>query len=417
MPPIVSQPTTPIESPLVNRRATPARAAGPAAARGRPVARHARRLGLAGPGSGWSSPCSAAAAARSTTTSRTASPPGSAGDRTPRPLPTPRRCATPPPRARRRSRPTAAGRRRARAAAHRPTGAPPAPPPTPAPAPSDTALGEHAGRGRGHRRQRRHPGRRAAARLDRDDRREAGDRAADPPAARAARGRRLRAAVQLLLGYDRRPAGRDHRAQSAAHAARARPTLPRRRARSWPAPPAAASPGRATTPTARASTSGPSRSIRRSCRCRTRSPSSPRPSLLWVKVSTEGRTVDVARLRPSNDAAFERAVRNFVWSMTWHPALKDGAPVEAWTQMLFPPAPEVSARDPSRPRSSRRAPPSWATSPSAQDASVWYGAVLRGDMAPIVDRRRDQSAGRHHRPRRRRARRASSAGGSGSGIG
>lgn len=66
----------------------------------------------------------------------------------------------------------------------------------------------------------------------------------------------------------------------------------------------------------------------------------PRPSLLWVKVSTEGRTVDVARLRPSNDPAFERAVRNFVWSMTWHPALKDGSPVEAWTQMLFPPAPQ-----------------------------------------------------------------------------
>jgi hypothetical protein len=66
----------------------------------------------------------------------------------------------------------------------------------------------------------------------------------------------------------------------------------------------------------------------------------PRPSLLWVKVSTEGRTVDVARLRPSNDVAFERAVRNFVWSVTWHPALKDGVPIEAWTQMLFPPAPK-----------------------------------------------------------------------------
>jgi serine/threonine protein kinase len=67
---------------------------------------------------------------------------------------------------------------------------------------------------------------------------------------------------------------------------------------------------------------------------------SPRPSLLWVKVSAEGRTVDVARLRPSDDAGFERAVRNFVWSVTWHPALKDGAAVEAWTQMLFPPAPK-----------------------------------------------------------------------------
>jgi serine/threonine protein kinase len=67
---------------------------------------------------------------------------------------------------------------------------------------------------------------------------------------------------------------------------------------------------------------------------------SPRPSLLWVKVSAEGRTVDINRLRPSNDLIFERAVRNFVWSVTWHPALKAGAPVEAWTQMLFPPAPK-----------------------------------------------------------------------------
>jgi len=63
----------------------------------------------------------------------------------------------------------------------------------------------------------------------------------------------------------------------------------------------------------------------------------PRPSLLWVKVSTEGRTVDVQRLRSSDNADFERAVRDFVWTVTWHPALKDGAPVEAWTQMLFPP--------------------------------------------------------------------------------
>jgi hypothetical protein len=65
---------------------------------------------------------------------------------------------------------------------------------------------------------------------------------------------------------------------------------------------------------------------------------SPRPSLLWVKVSAEGRTVDLMRLRPSNDPAYEREVRNFVWTVTWHPAVKDGAPVEAWTQMLFPPA-------------------------------------------------------------------------------
>ena len=50
--------------------------------------------------------------------------------------------------------------------------------------------------------------------------------------------------------------------------------------------------------------------------------------------------MDIRRLRPSDDPAFEREVRNFVWTVTWHPALKDGAPVEAWTQMLFPPAPD-----------------------------------------------------------------------------
>jgi serine/threonine protein kinase len=67
---------------------------------------------------------------------------------------------------------------------------------------------------------------------------------------------------------------------------------------------------------------------------------SPRPSLLWVKVSAEGRTLDLRRLRPSDDSTFERAAHDFAWTVTWHPALKDGAPVEAWTQMLFPPQPE-----------------------------------------------------------------------------
>jgi hypothetical protein len=66
----------------------------------------------------------------------------------------------------------------------------------------------------------------------------------------------------------------------------------------------------------------------------------PRPSQLWVKVSAEGRTVDVQGLRRSDDSTFERAARDFAWSVTWHPALKQGAPVEAWTQMLFPPQPQ-----------------------------------------------------------------------------
>jgi hypothetical protein len=50
--------------------------------------------------------------------------------------------------------------------------------------------------------------------------------------------------------------------------------------------------------------------------------------------------VDLQRLRPSDDEAFEQAARDFAWTVTWHPALKEGAPVEAWTQMLFPPQPQ-----------------------------------------------------------------------------
>jgi hypothetical protein len=65
----------------------------------------------------------------------------------------------------------------------------------------------------------------------------------------------------------------------------------------------------------------------------------PRPSVLWVRVSPEGKTMEVRRFRPSNDAAFERDVRAFAMELAWQPAIKDGVPVEAWTQMEFRPAP------------------------------------------------------------------------------
>ncbi len=65
----------------------------------------------------------------------------------------------------------------------------------------------------------------------------------------------------------------------------------------------------------------------------------PRPSVLWVRVSSEGKTIEVRRLRPSDDAAFERDARAFAMELAWQPATKGGAPVEAWTQMWFRPAP------------------------------------------------------------------------------
>ncbi|HET8621987.1 MAG TPA: serine/threonine-protein kinase, partial [Gemmatimonadales bacterium] len=64
-----------------------------------------------------------------------------------------------------------------------------------------------------------------------------------------------------------------------------------------------------------------------------------RPSVLWVRVSPEGKTLEVRPFRPSNDAAFERDVRAFAMELAWQPAVKGGSPVEAWTQMIFRPAP------------------------------------------------------------------------------
>ena len=65
----------------------------------------------------------------------------------------------------------------------------------------------------------------------------------------------------------------------------------------------------------------------------------PRPSILWVKVSSEGKTEAVQPLRPSNDPAFERDVRAFADQMSWYPAMKGGQAVEGWTQMIFRPQP------------------------------------------------------------------------------
>ncbi len=65
----------------------------------------------------------------------------------------------------------------------------------------------------------------------------------------------------------------------------------------------------------------------------------PTPSVLWIKVSADGRTEEARRLRPSSDPVFERAVHQYVRALAWQPAKKDGAAIAAWTQWIFPPAP------------------------------------------------------------------------------
>ena len=61
------------------------------------------------------------------------------------------------------------------------------------------------------------------------------------------------------------------------------------------------------------------------------------PSILWVHVSADGTTADVAPFRPSNDAGFETAAREFARKLNWSPATKNEGPVDGWIQVLLVP--------------------------------------------------------------------------------
>ena len=65
--------------------------------------------------------------------------------------------------------------------------------------------------------------------------------------------------------------------------------------------------------------------------------STPRPSVLWVRVAADGHSTAVRPFVPSNDPEFERAARAFAMNVSWRPALKNGQPVTAWTQWIFQP--------------------------------------------------------------------------------
>ncbi|MEO8201117.1 MAG: protein kinase [Gemmatimonadota bacterium] len=63
----------------------------------------------------------------------------------------------------------------------------------------------------------------------------------------------------------------------------------------------------------------------------------PRSSVLLIKVSADGKSLEVRPFNPSNDATFERLARQYAESMEWRPATKNGVAVIGWTQMAFPP--------------------------------------------------------------------------------
>jgi hypothetical protein len=65
----------------------------------------------------------------------------------------------------------------------------------------------------------------------------------------------------------------------------------------------------------------------------------PSASVLWVRVSADGRTLVTRPLRPSNDPVFEQAVNQYVRTVAWQPGKKDGAAIDGWIQWIFRPAP------------------------------------------------------------------------------
>jgi hypothetical protein len=64
---------------------------------------------------------------------------------------------------------------------------------------------------------------------------------------------------------------------------------------------------------------------------------SPRPSILWVKVSADGRTIDVQPSQRSSRQFEELAIRQ-AESLAWEPATKNGKPVAGWLEVEIRPA-------------------------------------------------------------------------------
>ena len=61
----------------------------------------------------------------------------------------------------------------------------------------------------------------------------------------------------------------------------------------------------------------------------------PTPPVLWLRVGSDGAVRDVRVVTPSSEARFTEAATNAARSLTFSPALKDGKPVAAWTQLAI----------------------------------------------------------------------------------
>jgi predicted Ser/Thr protein kinase len=63
----------------------------------------------------------------------------------------------------------------------------------------------------------------------------------------------------------------------------------------------------------------------------------PSSTRLLIRVSTQGKTLEVRGLRPSDNREFEALARQFAAGIDWHPATKDGVSVMGWTPWEFRP--------------------------------------------------------------------------------
>ncbi len=63
----------------------------------------------------------------------------------------------------------------------------------------------------------------------------------------------------------------------------------------------------------------------------------PSPVVLIVKVSRQGRTIAIRTRQRSNDDRFTQAVEGYAQSLQWTPAMREGQPVDGWTQAPFQP--------------------------------------------------------------------------------
>ena len=63
----------------------------------------------------------------------------------------------------------------------------------------------------------------------------------------------------------------------------------------------------------------------------------PRQTILLIRVSREGTTVEARVYVPSNVETFNNEARDMARTLRWNPAQKNGEPVEAWVQWPFQP--------------------------------------------------------------------------------